>query len=823
MPRGLIELGAELEVLRELGRGGMGVVYLARELATGREVAIKVIRARYEQDEEALARFAREARVLAGLRHPRIIGVESVKQLSDGSVALIMERVAGRTLTQAIRRDGAFAFDRAEVVLRDVAEALGHAHAQGIVHRDVKPENIFLEDAMGRALLADFGIARSIDGDSSLTMTGVAIGTPTYMSPEQIDSAQVDGRSDLYSLGVVAWEMLSATRPWDGESIYSVIYRQKHEDLPALDQLRPDIPAPLLGAIEGLLEKDREERWPDAGSFIAALGSSAPARRRRPAAARPPSETQRLVRPRPIPTEPEPVALPADEQQVDVLDLLAPGGWTRRRRRGASIASLVIAVLGGAALLFGRTARETPSVSLSSSATSAGPVARPSQPSATRPPRLASTETLRASAGVVVTAATRGAGTDIAQVIPIPAPVPVSASPAASRATPPAISATPPPAARPTPSLAQPGDGISAPVPPVSPPMTERMSVIPGGVHSCALSKDGRAWCWGGNASGQLGVGTAARSVTPVPLVGDMRFASLSPGLFHTCGVSRESVAFCWGDNEHGQVGDGTNQSRLAPVRVTGAIDFRALASGASHTCGITAAGLALCWGANAHGQLGDGGATDRSSPIAVATSARFTVLVAGWNHSCALDASGHAWCWGANSGGQLGDGSTTDQRKPAAVAGDVTFVAISAGNEHSCGITSSGVAYCWGRNQFGQLGDGGTADRSTPIRVRTRERLRAVAAGGVHSCAVTDAGAALCWGRNTYGQLGDGGTTDRSSPAEVTGGHTFASIRMFGSHSCGTTVSGESFCWGYNPDGQLGDGTRTHRTRPTYVEQPAR
>ncbi|MDQ6885860.1 MAG: protein kinase [Gemmatimonadota bacterium] len=803
MPRELAELGGEIEVLRELGRGGMGVVYLARQVATGREVAIKVIRARFVEDEEALARFAREARVLAGLRHPRIIGVESVKQLLDGSVALIMERVAGRTLTQAIRRDGAFAFDRAERVLLDVAEALGHAHGQGVVHRDVKPENIFLEDAGGRALLADFGIARSIEADSSLTMTGVAIGTPTYMSPEQIDGAQVDGRSDLYSLGVVAWEMLSGTRPWDGESLYSVIYRQKHEDLPALDLLRPDIPAALFGAIEGLLEKDREERWPDAASFIAALSSPARPRRRRAATVPPPTETQRLVRSRTAPAEIEAAAISPEEQLVDEVDLFAPGGWTRRRRRGALIASVVIAALGSAAILFARSEgeRSTPN---SANGRPVGAVGLANRPPAATPHAPASPESLRVSTGVIATAAARNPGADAARVIPLPAP---------------ATTVRPSPSSTPAPSVG--GSGTVATS--LSPPAPERMRIVTGGVHSCALASDGRAWCWGGNASGQLGIGAAGRSMTPIPLVGDVRFSSLSPGLLHSCGISRGSVAYCWGENEHGQVGDGTNTSRFAPVRVAGGNVFRALASGAAHTCGITADGVTLCWGADSRGQLGDGGATDRSTPAVVGASERFVALASGWNHSCALDTIGRAWCWGANSAGQIGDGSVVDQRKPTAVAGDLRFVALAAGNEHSCGITGSGAAYCWGRNQFGQLGDGGAADHSTSVRVRTRERLRAIAAGGVHSCAVTDAGAALCWGRNTYGQLGDGGTSDRSYPAEVAGGHSFASIRAFGSHSCGTTLSGENFCWGYNLDGQLGDGTRAHRARPTYVEQPAR
>jgi serine/threonine protein kinase len=156
-------------------------------------------------------------------------------------------------------------------VLRDVAKALGYAHSRGIVHRDVKPENVFLDPRRGRAVLADFGIARRIEGDVPITLLGASLGTPQYMSPEQIDGGRVDGRSDFYSVGVLGWELLTGRRPWAGENLYSIIYKQKHEVLPPITTLRPRVPANLLVAIERAMEKDPGRRWQSAEELLAHL------------------------------------------------------------------------------------------------------------------------------------------------------------------------------------------------------------------------------------------------------------------------------------------------------------------------------------------------------------------------------------------------------------------------------------------------------------------------------------------------------------------------------------------------------------------------
>ena len=253
----------------------MGVVYLARERASSRAVAIKLLQPLHASNPEATRRFTREARTAAALRHPRIVHTLAIEELAGDAVAIISEYVPGLTLRALLRRDAPLPFDQAAALLRDVASALAHAHQYGIVHRDVKPENIFVDSTHGHALLADFGIARrldrALDGDSLVTAPETAFGTPAYMAPEQVAGGEVDERADVYALGLVGWEMLTGVRPWEGESLYSILHKQQHEQLPALADLVPEIPVYLLLAIEGAMAKRPEERWRDADVFLARL------------------------------------------------------------------------------------------------------------------------------------------------------------------------------------------------------------------------------------------------------------------------------------------------------------------------------------------------------------------------------------------------------------------------------------------------------------------------------------------------------------------------------------------------------------------------
>jgi hypothetical protein len=276
VPEGLASvLGSAYVLGRELNGGAMSRVFSAWDIALGGPVVIKVLPPMMA-GVDAAARFRREIRLAAQLDHPHIVPLLAAGE-ARGLLYYTMPYIDGESLRARLDRAGPLDPPSTQRVLTELARALDYAHRHGVVHRDVKPENIYLEAGTGRALLADFGIARPIDAGSSdgLTGTGIAVGTPTYMSPEQMDGPVVDGRSDLYSLGLVGWEMLTGERPWAGESIYSIIYNQKFARLRPIRAVRRDVPMRLRRTIERALAKDPRARWTTGDALASHLQSPA--------------------------------------------------------------------------------------------------------------------------------------------------------------------------------------------------------------------------------------------------------------------------------------------------------------------------------------------------------------------------------------------------------------------------------------------------------------------------------------------------------------------------------------------------------------------
>ena len=297
--------------------------------------------------------------------------------------------------------------------------------------------------------------------------------------------------------------------------------------------------------------------------------------------------------------------------------------------------------------------------------------------------------------------------------------------------------------------------------------------VSAGEFHTCAVTTDYRGYCWGYNYWGQLGdSSTTLLQDTPVAVVGGLRFFQVDGGTGHTCGVTYpDRRAYCWGNNASGQLGDGTLTTRISPVLVQGGLQFRQVSAGRSHTCGVTTSNQVFCWGSNQYGQIGDNStAYSRLTPRLVAGAGQFRQVVAGGYHSCAVTTTNRAFCWGRNGSGQVGDGTTTLRRWPRAVAGGLYFTRATAGDKHTCGEATTKRAYCWGDNYFGQVGDGTTSTRLRPVAVAAGLYFSQVSAGGWHTCGKTSAGLAYCWGSNLSGELGDATTTNRLTPTAVTG-----------------------------------------------------
>lgn len=322
------------------------------------------------------------------------------------------------------------------------------------------------------------------------------------------------------------------------------------------------------------------------------------------------------------------------------------------------------------------------------------------------------------------------------------------------------------------------GDGTSSYERPTPTLVTGGLSfrqISAGTSHSCGVTTANRAYCWGG---GGVGDGTNIRRLRPVRVAGGLNFRQISAGPTHTCGVTTDDRVYCWGDNVFGQLGNGTTGEigypELSPVAVMGTLRFRAVSVGIYHSCGVTTADRAYCWGGDQWGQVGDGAASGtcqvsfntrpcRKKPTPVAGGYTWRQVDAGGGggpgegqpdadggRTCGVTTDGRAFCWGDGTQGQNGDGARSIRTAPSKVAGDRLYRAVSTGHFHSCAVATDGRAFCWGYNPGGQLGDGteGTT-RLRPRAVVGGLLFEQLTAGDASTCGTTPSGAAFCWGFN--------------------------------------------------------------------------
>jgi len=270
---------------KELGRGGMGAVYLARDVRLDRPVAIKFLPPDMAMREDLRARFLQETRTAASFSHPNIVPVHAIEE-RERILCFVMGYVDGETLSARVKRTGPLSAADATKILQEAAWALSYAHGRGVVHRDVKPDNILIDRGSGRAMITDFGIARSQDNTSGLTMVGEIIGTPQYMSPEQATGETIDARSDLYSLGVVAFFALTGRLPFESSTAHGYLTAHITKPAPPMGSIRPDVPPALASAVDRLLAKDPAQRFQKGEELAEALDPLRASRREIPPAIR---------------------------------------------------------------------------------------------------------------------------------------------------------------------------------------------------------------------------------------------------------------------------------------------------------------------------------------------------------------------------------------------------------------------------------------------------------------------------------------------------------------------------------------------------------
>ncbi len=342
----------QYQITALLGRGGMATVYRARQTSIDRDVAVKVIKPDLIESEEFKVRFNREAKVIAALSHPHILKVFDYGQHGD-VVYLVMELLSGGSLADLLR--GGARLEPAEVarLLDQIASALDYAHRRGIVHRDLKPQNVLLDEERN-ALLTDFGIAKLLSETTALTQSGIAMGTPAYMSPEQWRGQSVDGRADVYALGAMLYEMLAGRVPFMGDTPYSMMHMHIFEALPNIRTARPELPEAVQSVLSVSMAKDRELRFNTAGEManafkLALAGVAVPPRTSEPAAD--------VTAPVPVggakldaPTTREPVssALPSDPpiKGATPLGLAAEPARKPARRLPLVLGAVIVALIG---------------------------------------------------------------------------------------------------------------------------------------------------------------------------------------------------------------------------------------------------------------------------------------------------------------------------------------------------------------------------------------------------------------------------------------------------------------------------------------------
>ena len=338
--------------------------------------------------------------------------------------------------------------------------------------------------------------------------------------------------------------------------------------------------------------------------------------------------------------------------------------------------------------------------------------------------------------------------------------------------------------------------------------------VVAGEAHACALTTDGRVWCWGWNGHNQLGDGTNWSSSVPIPVAGLTNIRKIAAGAEHTCALTGDGHVKCWGNGMNGELGDATPHESSTPVYAIGLSNVVDIAAGDSFSCAITDMGDTWCWGADNSGQLGQGTVTNaaHSGPVRLMLLPQTVGIAAGMGYACAVTWSGRVYCWGANDAGQTGFAASVSPRPtPTEVPGVTNVVEVTTSAATTCVRRADSSMLCWGLDDSGQLGNGSKTSTSTPFDPGV-VGTRIISAGLNHVCTTVADGSVYCWGGNSAGQLGLSSWDvlshpDKTTPQLLDGIYGFQSLAAGYLFTCAADAVGAAWCWGANDSGQAGNG----------------